>query len=85
MTGNAGGLLPPVFLKLIWRHKNTGGKTAGVTGIPPLSRRRRLLFVGGELRAVGLVAGAAHQAEGELFAQFHAFLVEGVDVLTARP
>jgi len=24
--------LPPVFLKLIWRRKNTGGKTAGVTG-----------------------------------------------------
>jgi hypothetical protein len=23
--------LPPVFLKLVWRHKNTRGKTAGVT------------------------------------------------------
>jgi hypothetical protein len=28
--------LPPVFLKLIWRRKYTGGKTAGVTG--PLTK-----------------------------------------------
>ncbi len=27
----APAVLPPVFLKLIWRHKNTGGKTAGAT------------------------------------------------------
>jgi len=32
MFSVAPAVLPPVFLKLIWRRKNTGGKTAGVTG-----------------------------------------------------
>jgi hypothetical protein len=40
----APAVLPPVFLKLIWRHKNTGGKTAGATeniGDACLARRSR--------------------------------------------
>ncbi len=58
----APAVLPPVFLKLIWRHKNTGGKTAGATENIGAQLAECILPGDGHARPLHVVVGSFKSA-----------------------